>query len=283
MNALLPVGFWWSEDEPLLPHPRDFVDESWDEDERRRVIAYLESAYLMPYVSCGPSWCRLGCPGIPADIGCQELTDGTWLFPEGLAHYVRHHGVKPPEAFLDHLRGSGFTMPDLPAIVPGSGETPKMCFDLGPIHKYIYVITIRIPLFQLASALGIGIDEEVTLDEHEALDRFGRELDAALGRSVIEGKVAPPGDDAPIADGVAWECPAARLAEIEESRLFDIWTSTSEPHEVFERLEPILSRLGLLPMTTVAFRRSGLTYQEIASADHEVIWPPGGFFDPDAE
>jgi hypothetical protein len=62
---LLPrVGFWWSPNEPDLPHPRDFVDERWDESERQRVIDYLDASYLVPLISCGPTWCRIGCPGM---------------------------------------------------------------------------------------------------------------------------------------------------------------------------------------------------------------------------
>ena len=49
-----------------------------------------------------------------AEMGSSDLTDGTWLFPEGLVHYVRRHALKPPEDFLQHMRESGFLVPDLP-------------------------------------------------------------------------------------------------------------------------------------------------------------------------
>lgn len=67
----------------------------------------------MPYVQAGPSWCRCGCPPLPSDIGTQDLTDGTWIFPEGLVHYVRSHRVKPDAEFLAHLRRADFRMPVL--------------------------------------------------------------------------------------------------------------------------------------------------------------------------
>ncbi len=114
LARLKRVGFWWSPDEPDLPHPRDDVDPSWDRVERDRVIAYLESCYQPPYMYFGYSWCRLGCPDAPDDIGTQDRTDGTWVFPEGLVHYVRHHDLKPPAEFLDHVRGLDFTVPRLP-------------------------------------------------------------------------------------------------------------------------------------------------------------------------
>ena len=109
-------GFWCSEEEPHLPHPSDFVDESWDVEERRKVIAYLGSSYLAPIVQAGPSWCRMGCRDLPADIGTQDLTDGTWRYPEGLVHYLRNHGVKPSQAFLEHVRRNEFRVPELSTI-----------------------------------------------------------------------------------------------------------------------------------------------------------------------
>lgn len=110
---LKPVGFWYSDQEPHLPHPREYVDPSWDIAERERAMAYLERCYQPPNIYFGYSWCRLGCPAEPPDIGTQDRTDGTWVFPEGLLHYVRHHALKPPAPFLDHMRKLEFQVPDL--------------------------------------------------------------------------------------------------------------------------------------------------------------------------
>lgn len=113
-RPLKRVGYWWSPEEPLLPHPRDYVDLSWDEGERQDVVAYLQSAYYL-YGWMGFSWCRFGCP---EGIGAWDMTDGTWLFPEGLAHYVAKHAVKPRPEFLEHIRQAGFRMPELPEAEP---------------------------------------------------------------------------------------------------------------------------------------------------------------------
>ena len=115
------VGFWKSDREPSLPDPRTLVDPAWDSGERGRVIAYLDSSYYVPVAQGGPSWCRFGCSPRPADIGTQDLTDGTWVFPEGLVHYLRTHGVRPPDDFLTHIRERGFRVTGLP-VVSGNGE-----------------------------------------------------------------------------------------------------------------------------------------------------------------
>jgi hypothetical protein len=35
-------------------------------------------------------------------MGSRELTDGLWIWPEGLSHYVRAHGIILPEEFVAH-------------------------------------------------------------------------------------------------------------------------------------------------------------------------------------
>lgn len=122
IRALIRVGFWCSEEEPELPHPRDFIDGSWRASEGERVLEYLRQAYGLPYVCAGPSSCRLGCVDFPEDIGTQDRTDGTYFFPEGLAHYVRVHAVRPPEAFLEHLRSNNYVVPKLSVLVGQDGD-----------------------------------------------------------------------------------------------------------------------------------------------------------------
>jgi hypothetical protein len=112
IRGLKRVGFWRSDEEPELPHPADSVDPAWRVSEGEQVLLYLEQAYGLRYF-LGPSWCRLGCPGPPGDIGTADLTDGTYLFPEGLAHYVRVHAVRPPTEFLEHLRANNYQVPKL--------------------------------------------------------------------------------------------------------------------------------------------------------------------------
>jgi len=62
------------------------------------VAAYLQRARV-PWVQAGFSTCRIcGKPN-----GCAELTDGTYLWPEGLAHYVEDHAVRLPREIVEHV------------------------------------------------------------------------------------------------------------------------------------------------------------------------------------
>ncbi len=36
-------------------------------------------------------------------MGSMCLTDGTYGWPQGFAHYVEAHGVRPPEEFVRHV------------------------------------------------------------------------------------------------------------------------------------------------------------------------------------
>ncbi|MEV4556282.1 hypothetical protein AB0K51_04695 [Kitasatospora sp. NPDC049285] len=47
----------------------------------------------------GASRCRL----CSRSNGSRDLTDGYYLWPEGLAHYVLDHGVRLPAEFVDHV------------------------------------------------------------------------------------------------------------------------------------------------------------------------------------
>jgi hypothetical protein len=101
-----PVGFWRNPDAPStasLPDPHDLVDPDWDPRERAAVIAYLRGGDVVIYWQ-GHSWCRFHC-GIPNDgMGAGDFTDGEWIWPEGLPHYLEAHAVRPPEEFLEHVR-----------------------------------------------------------------------------------------------------------------------------------------------------------------------------------
>ena len=106
MASLKPVGFWkpkgrWPSNDPDMkyPDPHDFVDESWDASEMRIVLAYVDFEGHKRQYWRGYSNCRM----------CEKNTNGTtepfddvYRWPEGFAHYIRDHHVKPPQDFIDH-------------------------------------------------------------------------------------------------------------------------------------------------------------------------------------
>lgn len=93
MDGEKRVGYW-SGEQP----PDSLVDLTWDRTERKAVVAYLLSGKIKDRWR-GGARCRI----CDAPNGSTCLTDGVYVWPEGFAHYVEEHDVKPPQDFIDHV------------------------------------------------------------------------------------------------------------------------------------------------------------------------------------
>jgi hypothetical protein len=93
------LGHWFRADAPSsLPLPQRLVS-GLGADERAAVLAYLRGGTaIVTYPEA--SFCRFAC-GETA-MGTRDLTDGRWVWPEGLAHYVERHDVRLPPPFVAH-------------------------------------------------------------------------------------------------------------------------------------------------------------------------------------
>jgi hypothetical protein len=102
MTSLNLIGYWIMslKGDPFLP-PQEFVSD--EESTVRQIVAnYLDSG-TMARAYRSTEWCRFLCRG---DNGSCELSDGYWIWPEGLSHYVRDHNVRLPDEFVaDALAG----------------------------------------------------------------------------------------------------------------------------------------------------------------------------------
>lgn len=97
-NRLILIGYWASPATPTFPDPVSLIHSEWDRQEREDVADYLKRG-LVARAYLGGSSCRL----CNEAVGSLELSDGTYLWPEGLAHYVEVHGVRPPAQFVRHI------------------------------------------------------------------------------------------------------------------------------------------------------------------------------------
>jgi len=107
-NNLIKIGYWYSDREPNFPMPEvgslcyQCTEFGADPDchcSNHTVIEYLENGNKLDAWR-GFSSCRI-CGHVPNGSKC--LTDGTYQWPEGLAHYVREHNTPLPQDFLDHI------------------------------------------------------------------------------------------------------------------------------------------------------------------------------------
>jgi hypothetical protein len=101
------IGYWIESLRDSEYHPpQEFVADS-DAGVRRSVADYLDrgreyAAYR------GTSWCRFFCD---REMGGRELTDGAWVWPEDLGHYVRDHHIVLPDEFVRHALAGAPPLP----------------------------------------------------------------------------------------------------------------------------------------------------------------------------
>ena len=92
-----------------MPHPRLFVDPTWEVADRPKIVRYLRSG--APWLHfLGYSYCRFENGPPPKEMGSSDLSDGAWLWPEGLAVYVERFHVRLPAEFAEHMRRHEFTV-----------------------------------------------------------------------------------------------------------------------------------------------------------------------------
>jgi hypothetical protein len=111
-----------------LPNPAWLVWNGWDPAEQRGVVAYLRAGQEWIQFR-GWSYCRFNCGIAPSALGDRDLTDGVWVWPEGLAHYVQVHSVRLPDEFIDHMRSQGWRVPAEPITRwadQAKGERPQV-------------------------------------------------------------------------------------------------------------------------------------------------------------
>ena len=97
-KKLVLIGYWdGPETDHSWPAVENFVDMGWDADEREFVVSYLQSG-VMVWGCMGFSLCRF----CGQENGNLELSDGHFMWPDGLAHYVAEHGVRLPDLFIHH-------------------------------------------------------------------------------------------------------------------------------------------------------------------------------------
>jgi hypothetical protein len=93
------IGYWKNALDDAYPFPEELARES-DPDVRDAAASYLDAGALFKQYR-GLSTCRFGC----ADVGgSRELTDGAWVWPDTLGHYVRAHAITLPPDFVSDAR-----------------------------------------------------------------------------------------------------------------------------------------------------------------------------------
>lgn len=102
---VLAIGYWHGPMVNGLLHPQGLVDETWEPERRTRIVSYLDAGVDNGMRWAGDAFCRFGCPG---GFGSRDLTDGRWLWPQGLSHYLKDHHIRLPQDFVISAASSNF-------------------------------------------------------------------------------------------------------------------------------------------------------------------------------
>ncbi|MFI7672432.1 TNT domain-containing protein [Actinophytocola sp. NPDC049390] len=99
------------------------------ENEVAGVLEYLNTAHV---IMGGRGFDKdLFVPDSAADVPAAFHTDGTWIWPASVPHYLAKHGVPPETDLVAHIRAQGFTPPRLDqdvkdaAYIALTGEIPQ--------------------------------------------------------------------------------------------------------------------------------------------------------------
>ncbi len=93
-------GFWCSADYPNLPMPVA-DDKPWPGKDAFLIALAEKEKSVQPTLYRGVSLCRI-CNG---RTGNAEFELGGWVWPDGFAHYVTMHHVRPSLAFQEFVVG----------------------------------------------------------------------------------------------------------------------------------------------------------------------------------
>lgn len=107
VKPLIEIGLWNSEEVDHYIHPGELMVPDYYED-KEKLVAYLDSGEVFQS-RLDETDCLLGCG--ESELGTTDLTDGVWLWPQALSHYVDKHDVALPEKFLSHVRDNNWQIP----------------------------------------------------------------------------------------------------------------------------------------------------------------------------
>ena len=93
-KGLIKIGFWWDDNEEDRQYPKveQFIDNNLSAEEKKKIVVYLKKGRCVNQY-LGFSGCRI----CGKRNGNSEFTDGRFLYPEGLIHYITEHNVRIPE------------------------------------------------------------------------------------------------------------------------------------------------------------------------------------------
>lgn len=95
-------------DESKLPDVHELINAEWPTEAKQKALRYLKDTPVVVAASVPSFECEICGKMLPSS---SFQSDGEWLWPETLVHYLEMHDVALPVSLITHMREAGFTAP----------------------------------------------------------------------------------------------------------------------------------------------------------------------------
>ena len=90
-----------------VPLFEEIIDANWSPPDFDRIVDYLDSCPIAVQTKPVEGKCHL-CAEKVSNASIQ-YSDGYWVWPVSLSHYVRHHHVRLPDRMVADIRNANYT------------------------------------------------------------------------------------------------------------------------------------------------------------------------------
>ncbi|MTD56167.1 TNT domain-containing protein [Amycolatopsis pithecellobii] len=176
-------------------------------EEFRAVLDYL---YRAPVVLSRPG--RLPDalnPGAPADVPDAFHTDGAWIWPAAVPHYLRKYGIAPEPELLEQIRANTYRVPYLSSELRATAEAEVLGRPHPPAAAVPELDAVTLIDRGGEPTLGLRASEVLAVLERRLAEygippeayRIGERAEGVwtLNRTKASWEVAGPGDGEPAA------------------------------------------------------------------------------------
>ena len=108
-----------------MPQLEEVVDPAWKPYDFDRLIVYLRRCPILVSTFCDPI---TECPVCHESIlynPCVHRSDGLWVWPDNLWHFVLGHHVRLPDSMLERIRSRKYVIPRQLDVNPIDLEWPS--------------------------------------------------------------------------------------------------------------------------------------------------------------
>ncbi len=108
-------GFWsgGGQGEAHLPRLEVWIAPDWQPTDKAGLLRYIEQSPVVVAASTPQTPCLI-CDKRLSSSSFQS--DGVWLWPQDLIHYLNAHQVRLPEALVEHIRAKNHRPPEAVTI-----------------------------------------------------------------------------------------------------------------------------------------------------------------------